>query len=301
MRSRATGLVKPQYKCNVHGEFKQYQEVLLNYKNWCIVICTLLSIPLCLFCYAVGLDLGYTYYFTGILIASSVVPISMSILWARATSLGMIAGVVGGCISGLIAWLIYASTYEGGLSNFVENTGEDYPMLAGNLTSLIVGAIMVITVSMLTRRSMSKKEVEEEWEKTREIDNPLSPWVQIYKGELNIDEGDCFYEKPPLELVIQKFKTAKITAYIATCVFVLLFLGIIPGSMLSIPILDADDFNVWTTISRTWAYVASAFIIIVPLVQEMVAIIQQHKQNKNFRHDDDDEFQTDQTNTSQDN
>ena len=301
LRSKATGLIKPQYTCSIHGEFKQYQEVLLNYKNWCIVICTLLSVPLCLFCYAVGLDLGYTYYFTGILIASSVVPISMSILWARATSIGMIAGVVGGCASGLIAWLIYSSTYDGGLSNFVENTGEDYPMLAGNLTSLIVGAIMVITVSMFTRRSMSKLEVEEEWEKTREIDNPLSPWVQIYKGELNIDEGDCFYEKPPLELVIQKFKTAKITAYIATLVFVLLFLGIIPGSMLSIPILDADDFNIWTNISRAWAYVASAFIIIVPLVQEMHAIIQQHKSNKAFKHmNDDDEIQTDHTNTSQD-
>ena len=148
---------------------------------------------------------------------------------------------------------------------------------------------------------MSKLEVEEEWEKTREIDNPLSPWVQIYKGELNIDEGDCFYEKPPLELVIQKFKTAKITAYIATLVFVLLFLGIIPGSMLSIPILDADDFNIWTNISRAWAYVASAFIIIVPLVQEMHAIIQQHKYNKAFKHmNDDDEIQTDNTNTSQD-
>ena len=116
----------------------------------------------------------------------------------------------------------------------------------------------------------------------------MSPWVQIYKGELNIDEGDCFYEKPPLELVIRKFKTAKITAYIATVLFVLLFLGIIPGSMLSIPILSPDDFNVWTNISRGWAYVASAFIIIVPLIQEMVAIIQQHKLNKAQSNDDDD-------------
>merc|ERR1712080_191360 len=99
-------------------------------------------------------------------------------------------------------------------------------------------------------------------------------------GELNLDEGDCFYEKPPLDLVIQKFKYAKYTAYVATAVFVLLFLGIIPGSMLSIPILDSDDFAVWTTISRGWAYVASAFIIIVPLVQEVYAIVQQHKQNK---------------------
>ena len=282
LRANFKGLVKPDYNCTVHGEYKKYQECLLGYKNWCIVICTILSIPLCLFCHYAGLDLGWTYYFTGILISSSVVPISMSILWARATSTGMIAGVVGGCISGLIAWLSYASTYDGGLSNFVENTGKDYPMLTGNLTSLTVGAVMVVVVSIFTRSSMNKEDVEEEWEKTRNIDNPLSPWIDNYKNELNLDEDDCINQRPPLDIVVQKFKAAKYTAYAATIVFVILFLGIIPGSMLSIPILEDTDFAVWTTISRGWAYVASAFIIIVPLVQEVRAIVEQHRLNQQF-------------------
>ena len=66
------------------------EECLLSYKNWCIVLCTFLSIPLCLFCWAVNLDLAWTYYFTGILIASSVVPIALSIVWARATASGQL-------------------------------------------------------------------------------------------------------------------------------------------------------------------------------------------------------------------
>ena len=216
----------------------------------------MLSIPLCLFCHHTGLDLNWTYQFTGILISSSVVPIAMSILWARATSSGMIAGVVGGCISGFIAWLSYASTYDGGLSDFVKNTGQEYPMLTGNLTSLTVGAILVVAVSIFTRSSMTKKDGEEEWEKTRNIDNPLSPWIENYKNELNLDEDDCNNKRPPLDIVLQKFKAAKYTAYAATVVFVILFLGIIPGSMLSIPILEDTDFAVWTTIGRGWAYVA---------------------------------------------
>ena len=57
-------------------------------------------------------------------------------------------------------------------------------MLAGNITAITVGAILAIIVSLITRRSMTKQEVEEEWEKTREIDNPLSPWVQKYKVHL---------------------------------------------------------------------------------------------------------------------
>jgi len=125
IRAESKGLVKPQYTCDVHKDFKSYQECLLNYKNWCIVICTFFSIPLCLFCWAVNLNLTWTYYFTGILIASSVVPIALSILWARATSYGMIAGVVGGCMAGMAVWLGWSSTFEGGLSaaTFVKNTG----------------------------------------------------------------------------------------------------------------------------------------------------------------------------------
>merc|ERR1711962_1166583 len=124
IRAKNKGLVKPHFTCEIHKDFKSYQECLLNYKNWCIVICTFFSIPLCLFCWAVNLNLTWTYYFTGILIASSVVPIALSILWARATSSGMIAGVVGGCLVGMGVWLGYASTFEGGLSaaTFVKNT-----------------------------------------------------------------------------------------------------------------------------------------------------------------------------------
>ena len=54
------------------------------------------------------------------------VPIALSIMWARATATGLIAGVIGGCACGMASWLSYASQFEGGLSaaTFVKNTGE---------------------------------------------------------------------------------------------------------------------------------------------------------------------------------
>ena len=73
-----------------------------------------------------NLNLGWTYYFMGVLISSSVFPIAISILWARATAAGMMAGAIGGCLSGMSCWLITASTYEGGLGAdvFVQNSGK---------------------------------------------------------------------------------------------------------------------------------------------------------------------------------
>merc|ERR1711892_377692 len=261
--------------CETHKDYKEYQEHLLNYKNWCIVICTFLSIPLCLFCWAVNLNLAWTYYFTGILISSSVVPIAMSIMWARATSTGVMFGVVGGCAAGMTCWLTYASSYPGGLSmaTFVKNTGEELPMLVGNIVAIGVGAVFCVVVTYITRWKMTPEIEEAEWDKTRDIDNPLSPWVAKYKGELNLDDGENFHDRPPLEIVIRKFRAAKITAYIAAVLFTLLFVCIWPGSMLSIDILDLSGFNVWTTMSRAWAFVAAAFIIIVPMYQEVKAIL----------------------------
>merc|ERR1712012_208695 len=280
-RAQTLNLVKPHYTCQAHGAYKEYQEHLLNYKNWCIVLCTFLSIPLCLFCWAVDLNLAWTYYFTGILISSSVIPIAMSILWARATSYGLVSGVVGGCLSGMAAWLSYASTFPGGLlaATFVKNTGEELPMLTGNMSAIVVGALAGIIVSLCTRGRMSAEEIEAEWEKTRDIDNPLNPWVQVYKGELKLEEGTNYSDRPPLDIVIRKFRAAKLTAYVAGLLFTILFVCVWPGSMLSIDVMDWYGFAVWTTLSRGWAFIAATFIILVPLIQEVHAIWRQHNNN----------------------
>jgi len=281
LRARTKSLVKPHYTCTTHGDYKEYQETLLNYKNWCIVLCTFFSVPLCLFCWAVNLNLAWTYYFTGILISSSVVPIAMSILWARATSTGVISGVIGGAAVGMGSWLYYASTYPGGLSaaTFVKNTGEELPMLTGNILAIAVGGVACIIMTFATRWTLTPEMEELEWDKTRDIDNPLSPWVTKYKGELNLDDGENFHDRPPLEIVIRKFRTAKVTAYTAAVLFTVFFMGLWPGSMLSVDILDLNGFNIWTTISRGWAFTAAAVIIILPLFQEVAAVLKQLKKN----------------------
>ena len=97
---------------------------------------------------------------------------------------------------------------------------------------------------------------------------------------MNLDDAENFHDRPPLELVIRRFRAAKITSYVAAIAFTLLFVCIWPGSMLSIDILDEYGFNIWTTLSRGWAFVAATFIIIVPFYQEVRAIIRQFNKNK---------------------
>lgn len=63
------------------------------------------------------------YLFMGILIGSAVLPISLAMFWPRMTGVGMVTGSITGAILGIIVWLTVASTFEGGLSKFLENTG----------------------------------------------------------------------------------------------------------------------------------------------------------------------------------
>ena len=60
----------------------------------------------------------------GILIGSAVIPITLSMTWGRVNSTGMMSGAISGTILGLIVWLSVASTYDGGLSKFFDNTGK---------------------------------------------------------------------------------------------------------------------------------------------------------------------------------
>ena len=155
-------------------------------------------------------------------------------------------------------------------------------MLTGNCVAITMGAIISTIVTFLTRRNMTKEIEEEEWNKTRDIDNPLSPWVAKYQGELDLEMSDMkeFNEKPPLDLVVSKFRAAKLTAWAAAVAFTVVFVGVWPGSMLSTDILDKAGFTVWTSVSRAWAFVAAAFIVIVPFGQELRAVQKQLQRNK---------------------
>ena len=52
-------------------------------------------------------------------------------------------------------------------------------MLAGNLTSIIAGGAICVLVSWISGRGIDVND-DEVWQNTRDIDNPLSPWAELY-------------------------------------------------------------------------------------------------------------------------
>ena len=50
--------------------------------------------------------------------------------------------------------------------------------------------------------------------------------------------------------------------------------------MLTIDVFNYAQFNTWTVVSRGWAFTAAAFIVLVPLIQEVKAVLKQLARNK---------------------
>ena len=55
-------------------------------------------------------------------------------------------------------------------------------MLCGNVSAVISGGFLTILVSITTdsQHKMDDENIHEIWESTRDIDNPLSPWTELY-------------------------------------------------------------------------------------------------------------------------
>ncbi|WFD26414.1 hypothetical protein MNAN1_001394 [Malassezia nana] len=94
-----------------------------------------------------GIGLGWLYTMMGIAVAPAVFPIFGSLVWKKTNSMGCVAGMVVGCILGIMTWLVTAGTLYNSVT--VTTTGEQYPLVAGNLVSLLVSAIITIVWSLI--------------------------------------------------------------------------------------------------------------------------------------------------------
>ena len=53
-------------------------------------------------------------------------------------------------------------------------------MLVGNLAAIFSGAFLTIIISLVENRHFDNSQSDDVWETTRDIDNPLSPWTELY-------------------------------------------------------------------------------------------------------------------------
>ncbi|GFR91349.1 urea-proton symporter DUR3-like [Elysia marginata] len=264
------------YMCELHGDYRAYLDSLVSFKSWCILWVTIFLIPLGLATLVTGVDLNYVMMVGFILTTPSFPPALLTVLWTKTSGIGVTVGGLSGIFGGITANLILASTYEGGLGNFLRNTSQDYAVLAGSCTAFGLSLFLTVAVSLFTHKIKNSKDAFMEWQKARDIDNPLKPWSEKFKEDFP-QLGDD--EKPSYEELDKVFRTAKLVAYIGGAVSLSLFVVIIPGIMATLHVLSEAQFEIWVVALQVWALIMALAVIVMAPVEEVITIIRQIKVN----------------------
>ncbi|KAJ3517073.1 hypothetical protein NLJ89_g741 [Agrocybe chaxingu] len=114
----------------------------------------------------IGISMGWLYTFMGVILGSGVAPIALCITWRKANRLGCLLGTVIGFVAGIIAWLVTTAKLNDGVIN-VQTSGGDFEMLAGNVTSIVVGGLFAVVTSWVWPDNF-------DWESTRAINKPVN-------------------------------------------------------------------------------------------------------------------------------
>ena len=259
-------------------EYLEYDRRSVWLKHVVVISVSILLIPIALVALAANIDVYWLFMVTGVVCGSCVMPIAFAITWHRTTAGGVISGVLGGFAIAVISWLVVASLQPGGLVHFRTSTAHWLPLLVGLSAALGMGGIMCIIVSLSCGGCDGDLLEEEEWEKTRQIDNPILPWSVKYAPDIganNLAKG-----RPHFYTVRRSFKGSEICAYIFGVLLAVCAVLVWPAAMLTAKIFTKTVFRNWVTIVLVCACVASCFIIIVPLLWEVIQTCRQAYYNR---------------------
>ncbi|KND04472.1 solute:sodium symporter (SSS) family transporter [Spizellomyces punctatus DAOM BR117] len=200
----------------------------------------------------IGVSLGYLYLLMGVLLSPAVFPIAFTLTWRKQTATGAIAGAVTGFVCGVSLWLIVTKAYYGEIN--IDTTGGNYPMLAGNLASLIISGIVSTAVSLYNPDDF-------DWESTKN----LKQLTDTPSEEHILDEK----ETDP-----KRLDNAARFAYIWAGGLTVVLVIIWPIPMyLSKYVFSKPFFYGWIVVGLIWAILAAAVVIFLPIWESRSSLV----------------------------
>ncbi|KIM71275.1 hypothetical protein PILCRDRAFT_830451 [Piloderma croceum F 1598] len=266
------------YKRYINPDANESQ--ILRMGHWMVAFFALCMGIAGLIFFYIGVSMGWLYEFMGVILGSAVVPIALCVTWSKANKWGCIGGSIAGFFAGIVAWLVTTSTLNGGKINVI-TSGGDYEMLAGNLASIGVGAIISTVASLIwpddydfvsTRaintpaaHSISGKGSDPQTERDSEKKGSASPYVQSINEETPEDN-----DLDPVGLE-KAFKFAARSSVVLT----LFYLIIIPLPLFfAQTIYGVRGLTAWVVIGILWTFCSAFTVVIYPLYESRVAILQ---------------------------
>eukprot|EP00492_Amphilonche_elongata_P003090 TRINITY_DN3397_c0_g1_i1.p1 TRINITY_DN3397_c0_g1~~TRINITY_DN3397_c0_g1_i1.p1 ORF type:complete len:307 (+),score=51.26 TRINITY_DN3397_c0_g1_i1:112-1032(+) len=221
-------------------------ETLLKVSQVGVVVFGLVMGVLGIILDAIGLNLGWVYLAMGVIIGSAVIPVSCVLMSSQVTASAAISGAVGGLILGLITWFSVAAGKHGEVT--IDTLGMDYPMLFGNLVSILSSGAICFAVTAMDPEDY-------DFEGTRNI--------AIVDGE-QVKYGNSAETDP--EKLTEAYSFAIKYGSIISFIIVIL----IPMILYAAGYVYSEGFfGFWVAIMFIWSLAASAVCIFTPIIEFM--------------------------------
>ncbi|PNH09887.1 Urea-proton symporter DUR3 [Tetrabaena socialis] len=197
-------------------------------------------------------SLSWVYLFMGILGGSAVFPIASSLLWAKCSAAAACVAAVVTTPLAIMTWLITAAKLNNGVLN-LETTGQDYPMLAGNLVALFFSMILCVILSYIWPQDF-------DWAELRNI--------PVIEFDPNSDPNNFDGEDSP-EALNQVVRFTWAVGGSLTLVLLILW----PVLALPAKVFSQGYFTFWVMIAIVWGIVASAVCIVLPIIEATDVVV----------------------------
>lgn len=215
----------------------------------CVVIAYgILSGVLAVILLKIGLSLGWVYLVMGIMIGSAVFPIAASITWKKCSAFAAVTSSLVTLPLAITTWLVTTATMNDGVVN-LKTTGQNYPMLAGNLVALFFSAILCIILSYAYPQDF-------DWSDLRKI-----PTIE------RADDAEvCEEDQEMLNNVLRwTYRTGGALS------FTLLILW--PVLALPAKVFSQGYFTFWIVLAIIWGLVATVICILMPLIESSDSVL----------------------------
>ena len=198
----------------------------------------------------IGASLQYIYLVMGVLIGSAVAPITLAIVWKRTNKVAATVGALGGLVCGVALWLTWSYVLYGEVS--VSTTSQNVPLLAGNITSILVGAILTLLGSMIKPDNFDFTLMKQ---KIMIVDAKIRRVVEDETDEYYFKHWSKFGYRFGITLTLVLVVAWPVPLYVSGYIF------------------SSEVYRLWVGIAVTWAGMAAAVIVLLPLIESRDGIV----------------------------
>lgn len=192
----------------------------------------------------IGASLQYVYLAMGILIGSAVAPITIAVVWKKANKVAATAAAIVGLACGIGAWLATANALYGEIT--IATTGQNTPLLIGNVTAISVGALVSIAGSLLRPENFNFEVMKQ---RILVVDDRVRSMIEHDTDEKFLKGAARFSYKYAIALTLILVVVWPLPLY---------FSGYIFSSLV---------YHVWIGMAVAWAAGAAAVVIFLPFIE----------------------------------